>query len=39
MLEVLLTGFEPFGKASQNPSAEIVKAINGDNLVTVCLLV
>ena len=28
MLKVLLTGFEPFGKVSQNPSAEIVLAIN-----------
>ena len=37
MTKVLLTGFEPFGKASQNPSAEIVKAINGDNLVTAIL--
>ena len=37
MTKVLLTGFEPFGKASQNPSAEIVKAIIGDNLVTAIL--
>ena len=37
MPKVLLTGFEPFGKASQNPSAEIVKAISGGNLVTAIL--
>jgi pyrrolidone-carboxylate peptidase len=28
MSKVLLTGFEPFGKASLNPSAEIVKRIS-----------
>ena len=37
MTKVLLTGFEPFGKASQNPSAEIVQAISGDNIVTAVL--
>ncbi len=37
MNKVLLTGFEPFGKASQNPSAEIVKVISGDNIITAVL--
>lgn len=37
MTKVLLTGFEPFGKASLNPSAEIVKKISGDNIVTAIL--
>ena len=37
MTKVLLTGFEPFGKATQNPSAEIVKQISGDNIVTAIL--
>lgn len=37
MTKVLLTGFEPFGKASRNPSAEIVQAISGDNIVTAVL--
>ena len=37
MNKVLLTGFEPFGKATLNPSAEIVKHINGDNIVTAIL--
>jgi len=37
MTKVLLTGFEPFGKATQNPSAEIVKQISGDNIVTAVL--
>jgi pyroglutamyl-peptidase len=35
--KVLLTGFEPFGKATLNPSAEIVKQISGDNIVTAIL--
>ena len=34
MTKILLTGFEPFGKASSNPSGEIVKQIIGDNIVT-----
>lgn len=34
MTKILLTGFEPFGNASLNPSAEIVKQISGDNIVT-----
>ena len=34
MTKVLLTGFEPFGKATSNPSGEIVKQISGDNIVT-----
>jgi pyroglutamyl-peptidase len=34
MTKVLLTGFEPFGKATLNPSGEIVKQISGDNIVT-----
>ena len=37
MSKVLLTGFEPFGNASTNPSAEIVKQISGDNIVTAIL--
>jgi pyroglutamyl-peptidase len=37
MSKVLLTGFEPFGKASSNPSGEIVKQIAGDNIVTAIL--
>ncbi len=37
MNTVLLTGFEPFGKATLNPSAEIVKRINGENIVTAIL--
>ena len=37
MTKVLLTGFEPFGKASSNPSGEIVKQITGDNIVTAIL--
>ena len=37
MTKVLLTGFEPFGKASSNPSGEIVKQISGDNIVTAIL--
>ena len=37
MTKVLLTGFEPFGKSTLNPSAEIVKRINGENIVTAIL--
>jgi pyroglutamyl-peptidase len=37
MTKVLLTGFEPFGKATLNPSGEIVKQIKGDNIVTAIL--
>jgi len=37
MAKVLLTGFEPFGKAKLNPSGEIVKQISGDNIVTAIL--
>ena len=37
MTKVLLTGFEPFGTASSNPSGEIVKQISGDNIVTAIL--
>jgi len=37
MQKILLTGFEPFGKSSQNPSAEIVKQISGENIVTAIL--
>ena len=36
-MRFLLTGFEPFGKATLNPSAEIVRQINGDNIVTAIL--
>ena len=37
MSKVLLTGFEPFGKATLNPSAEIVKRISEPNVVTAIL--
>jgi pyroglutamyl-peptidase len=37
MTKMLLTGFEPFGKATLNPSGEIVKQISGDNIVTAIL--
>jgi len=37
MRKVLLTGFEPFGTASSNPSGEIVRQISGDNIVTAIL--
>ena len=37
MTKVLLTGFEPFGKATLNPSGEIVNQISGDNIVTAIL--
>ena len=37
MDKVLLTGFEPFGTATSNPSGEIVKQISGDNIVTAIL--
>jgi pyroglutamyl-peptidase len=37
MAKMLLTGFEPFGKATLNPSGEIVKQISGDNIVTAIL--
>ncbi len=37
MVKVLLTGFEPFGKARLNPSGEIVKQIHGENIVTAIL--
>jgi len=34
MTTILLTGFEPFGTATLNPSGEIVKQISGENIVT-----
>ncbi len=37
MNKILLTGFEPFGKASSNPSGEIVKQISGENIITAIL--
>jgi pyroglutamyl-peptidase len=37
MTTVLLTGFEPFGTATSNPSGEILKQISGDNIVTAIL--
>lgn len=37
MTKVLLTGFEPFGTATSNPSGEIVKQITGENIVTAIL--
>jgi len=36
-MKILLTGFEPFGKATLNPSGEIVKQISGDNIVRAIL--
>ena len=37
MTKILLTGFEPFGTATANPSGEIVKQISDDNIVTAIL--
>ena len=37
MTKILLTGFEPFGTASANPSGEIMKQVSGDNIVTAIL--
>ena len=37
MTAILLTGFEPFGTATSNPSGEIVKQISGENIVTAIL--
>lgn len=37
MKKVLLTGFEPFGNATSNPSGEIVKHISGDNIIAAIL--
>ena len=37
MSKILVTGFEAFDKSTLNPSAEIVKALKGDNLVTAIL--
>jgi pyroglutamyl-peptidase len=37
MTTILLTGFEPFGTATSNPSGEIVKQISGDKIVTAIL--
>jgi pyroglutamyl-peptidase len=37
MTRLLLTGFEPFGTATSNPSGEIVKQISGDSIVTAIL--
>ena len=34
---ILLTGFEPFGKATLNPSGEIIKQISGENIYTAIL--
>ena len=34
---ILLTGFEPFGKATHNPSGEIIKQISGENIFTAIL--
>ena len=36
-MKVLLTGFEPFGNATSNPSGEIVKQISGQNIITAIL--
>ena len=37
MTAILLTGFEPFGTATSNPSGEIVKQISGEKIVTAIL--
>ena len=37
MAKILLTGFEPFGNATLNPSGEIVNRISADNIVTAIL--
>ena len=37
MTKILLTGFEPFGTATANPSGDIVKQISDDNIVTAIL--
>jgi pyroglutamyl-peptidase len=37
MTTILLTGFEPFGTATSNPSSEIVKQISGEHIVTAIL--
>jgi len=37
MSTILVTGFEPFATSSLNPSAEIVKALKGDDLITAIL--
>jgi pyroglutamyl-peptidase len=37
MSTILVTGFEPFATSALNPSAEIVKALIGDDLVTAIL--
>jgi pyroglutamyl-peptidase len=37
MTKILLTGFEPFGAATSNPSCEIVKQISHENIVTAIL--
>jgi len=36
-MRILLTGFEPFGNATTNPSAEIVKQISMENVFTAIL--
>ena len=36
-MTILITGFEPFGKGTLNPSGEIVKQISGHNIVTAIL--
>lgn len=36
-MRILLTGFEPFGNATTNPSAEIVKQISIENVFTAIL--
>ena len=36
-MRILLTGFEPFGNATSNPSAEIVKQISMENVFTAIL--
>ena len=36
-MKILLTGFEPFGNSTLNPSGEIVKAIKTENIIGVVL--
>ncbi len=34
---ILVTGFEPFGTSSMNPSGEILRSLKGDDLITAIL--
>ena len=37
MGKILVTGFEPFGTSSMNPSGEILRSLKGDDLITAIL--